>query len=301
MDYRQIITILSLGETLNFTETAGKLFLSQSTVTRQVQSVEKELGLALFERSNARVSLTPSGKVFCEQAQYVKKEYDTLMAKMHQQKEETQSISIGCHRMMMFYDDDFTQSFLSLSEKLNSPNSIIPILIENYRDGVEKLRNNEIDAYLADINSPDFQDDSYGKLAIATSDCYAAVSKSSALSVREKLHAKDFKGQTIAIYQDGIDPFLENIVSEIELFCKEKQVITEKGTMAFALSDVAETSSVTFVPIKKPFDHNVILIPYEADTPIDVGLVWKKNNPLLSENSIEAIAQCLKEAHGRHA
>lgn len=52
----------SLAETLNFTDTARKLFVSQQTVSRLISELEEELGILLFERSSRKVSLTPAGE-----------------------------------------------------------------------------------------------------------------------------------------------------------------------------------------------------------------------------------------------
>lgn len=47
---------------LSFTQAAQELHLTQSALSRQIQSLEDELGLPLFLRSTRRVSLTPAGE-----------------------------------------------------------------------------------------------------------------------------------------------------------------------------------------------------------------------------------------------
>lgn len=46
----------------SFTRAAEKAGRTQSTVTRQIQDMERSLGLALFERTTRRVRLTPAGE-----------------------------------------------------------------------------------------------------------------------------------------------------------------------------------------------------------------------------------------------
>lgn len=49
---------------LSFTEAARELFLTQSAISRQIKLLEDELGVALFERRNRRLKLTPEGELF---------------------------------------------------------------------------------------------------------------------------------------------------------------------------------------------------------------------------------------------
>ena len=59
---QKIIVFLSLASTLNFTETANRLFVTQQAVSKHISQLEKELGLTLFVRSTHNVRLTPAGE-----------------------------------------------------------------------------------------------------------------------------------------------------------------------------------------------------------------------------------------------
>ena len=64
MEIRTIDTFLKVAATQNFSKAAEQLGYSQSAVTVQIQKLEKELGVALFERMGKRVYLTETGKAF---------------------------------------------------------------------------------------------------------------------------------------------------------------------------------------------------------------------------------------------
>ena len=59
---QQIRFFLEAAECLNFTEAAKRLFVAQSTLSKQIALLEDELGLKLFYRSNRTVGLTPAGR-----------------------------------------------------------------------------------------------------------------------------------------------------------------------------------------------------------------------------------------------
>lgn len=53
----------SLAQNLSFTETANKLNLSQPTLSKHINSLERELRVPLFTRNGSTISLTKAGKL----------------------------------------------------------------------------------------------------------------------------------------------------------------------------------------------------------------------------------------------
>lgn len=64
MDIRNIHTFIRVAELKSFTKAAEELNYVQSTVTMQIQQLEKELGYPLFDRIGKKVSLTGLGTEF---------------------------------------------------------------------------------------------------------------------------------------------------------------------------------------------------------------------------------------------
>lgn len=62
MELRQLKYFAKTAETLNFSEAARELFVTQSTLSQQIRSLEQELGVELFQRDSHSVSLTESGE-----------------------------------------------------------------------------------------------------------------------------------------------------------------------------------------------------------------------------------------------
>lgn len=60
---QQITYFLDLCDTLNFTETAKKHYLSQPALSRQINILEEKAGIQLFERNHRNVALTPEGEL----------------------------------------------------------------------------------------------------------------------------------------------------------------------------------------------------------------------------------------------
>jgi DNA-binding transcriptional LysR family regulator len=64
MKISQLKYFLVLAEELHFVKAAARLNLSQPPLSRQIQALEQELGIALFVRGNQRVQLTEAGTAF---------------------------------------------------------------------------------------------------------------------------------------------------------------------------------------------------------------------------------------------
>jgi len=71
MELREIRTFCAVVETGSFTKAAKILYLTQPTVTLQIQSLENNLGIYLFNRSLRDIVLTESGRVFYEYAKKI--------------------------------------------------------------------------------------------------------------------------------------------------------------------------------------------------------------------------------------
>ena len=86
MELAQLETLIVVAKTMNFTRASHELGLSQPAVSRQVKSLEEELGEILFERSNKGISLTDQGELVLTYAKDV-------MGEMQEMKRDIQRAS----------------------------------------------------------------------------------------------------------------------------------------------------------------------------------------------------------------
>lgn len=62
MDERDFELIITLNETQNITHAAERLYISQSSLSKRISAIEKELGICLLLRSKQGVHFTPEGE-----------------------------------------------------------------------------------------------------------------------------------------------------------------------------------------------------------------------------------------------
>ncbi len=68
IDLRAVRAFVLVAEEGSFTRAAGLLFLSQPSLTKIVQQLERDLGCRLLRRSSKRCSLTAHGEAFLPDA-----------------------------------------------------------------------------------------------------------------------------------------------------------------------------------------------------------------------------------------
>ncbi len=69
MDIELARTFLAIVETGSFLEAANKVYVTQSTVSMRIRSLEQQLGRSVFERGKSGATLTPAGHRFHKHAQ----------------------------------------------------------------------------------------------------------------------------------------------------------------------------------------------------------------------------------------
>jgi DNA-binding transcriptional LysR family regulator len=79
MDFRQLTYFLGVAEELHFSRAAEKLFIVQPALSRQIQQLEEELGVLLFERDKRNVKLTAAGAYFRDEVSRLQHQLTYIM------------------------------------------------------------------------------------------------------------------------------------------------------------------------------------------------------------------------------
>jgi DNA-binding transcriptional LysR family regulator len=81
---------------LSFTEAAKELFVTQSAVSRQVQALEEQLGLALFERRHRAIVMTEAGQQLFRAATQALREIDEAIVKVRAGGDAPIAVTVSC-------------------------------------------------------------------------------------------------------------------------------------------------------------------------------------------------------------
>jgi len=86
MTITQLHYVLAVAEHQNFTKAAEKCFVTQPTLSMQIQKLEDQLDILIFDRSKKPIELTEIGKKIVAQAKNIVNESDRIQDIVDQQK-----------------------------------------------------------------------------------------------------------------------------------------------------------------------------------------------------------------------
>ena len=86
MTITQLTYVLAIAEHKNFTKAAEKCFVTQPTLSTQIQKLEDELDVLIFDRSKKPIELTEVGRKIVNQARNIVNESDRIQDIVDQQK-----------------------------------------------------------------------------------------------------------------------------------------------------------------------------------------------------------------------
>lgn len=91
MELRQLRYFAKVAETLNFSEAARVLNITQSTLSQQIKQLEGELDTPLLTRSSHKVSLTEAGELILPHVKHALHEADSCAERIN----DLNGISVG--------------------------------------------------------------------------------------------------------------------------------------------------------------------------------------------------------------
>ena len=86
MTITQLYYVLAVAENKNFTRAAEKCFVTQPTLSMQIQKLEDELDVLIFDRSKKPIELTEVGKKIVNQAKNIVNESFRIQDIVDQEK-----------------------------------------------------------------------------------------------------------------------------------------------------------------------------------------------------------------------
>lgn len=104
MNIHQIECFLEVRKNLNFSRAAKQLYITQPALSYQIDSLENELGVRLFERTTTFVRLSEAGLAFAAPAEKLYNQYIVAFEAVHSYTDKKSSIVLACPHIMMMHD-----------------------------------------------------------------------------------------------------------------------------------------------------------------------------------------------------
>ncbi|MBR4473493.1 MAG: LysR family transcriptional regulator [Oscillospiraceae bacterium] len=100
MDVFKMKCLVRAAETLNYSQAAREMYISQSAITQQVASAEKEFDVKIFEKDGKNIYLTEAGQIIIAGFRNILSTYDSMIVQAQRANQMTNELRIGYHGPM---------------------------------------------------------------------------------------------------------------------------------------------------------------------------------------------------------
>jgi DNA-binding transcriptional LysR family regulator len=227
MELRHLRYFVAVADEQNFTRAAERLHISQPPLSRQIQDLEEELGLSLFERGSRPLQLTEAGRFFYHHA-------TRMLEQAHAAIQTTRRVAQAEKRLVIGFVSSTMYGALPRLVRLfraARPNTEVQLLEMSTVDQIEALKAGRIDVGYGRIRLDDpgvtreVLREEQLVLAIPCehemAGCTSAVSLAEAARypnlIYPRLPRPSFADQVLSFYRDrGVEPVAVHEVQEIQ-------------------------------------------------------------------------------------
>jgi LysR family hydrogen peroxide-inducible transcriptional activator len=244
MNLRDLKYIIAVAETRHFGKAAQQCFVSQPTLSGQIKKLEDELGVAIFERSNRSVEITPVGEAILSHARQILEQADVITQLARAQQDPLAGgLRIGAIPTLSPY----LMPLILAPLKKRHPQMKL-VLSEELTDTLlQRLHNHEIDAALlaTAVAEPDLE-----SLPLFDEPFWVAYPSSHPFYTKQSITRRDLDNENLLLLSEG-----HCLASQAMEVCQMKERQSQ-GEM----SDLRASSLETLIQLVKA-DFGITLVP----------------------------------------
>lgn len=236
MELRQLKYFIKTAETLNFSEAARNLYITQSTLSQQVRALEDELGCPLFIRDSHSVALTEYGERMLPLARQTVIDADTCKSQIKDLQEViTGTLNIGSTFSFTPVLKETIKTFIS-----KYPGIRLNITNRSMEELMEMLRRREVDFVLA--FKPNVPYDEIESNVLFEDHLSVIMRKDHPLSDYRSLTIDDLRKHRLAIPAKGLQA--RNLIDKYFNFTYSDFIVSLEVNGVYSLLDVVENSNL---------------------------------------------------------
>lgn len=299
MQIKQVQYFLQIAEVGNFSGAAEDLNISQSSLSKQIIALEKELGVLLFDRSNRRISITPAGKTFLEYARQIQAIHLAMLEELVNYKESPPLSIVAIPVIAQYGIATHIAKFQNIHPEIpftleeREATEILPCLDKRLFD-LGFLRDNYLDK------------GQYHCLQVEQDKLLVVLSKQHPLASGTSIALEELRGENFIMFDKG------TVVHEVAVdACRqagfEPRIFYASLRVESILGLVASNSGVALI-MEKVFSYrkhpDVVAIPIKETILSNIVLAWAKDKKLspsatkftdfIEENNAKNTQQAIK-------
>lgn len=281
MNTDQLKSFIQVAENLNFARAAEILKITQSAVSRQIHSLEDELGTKLLHRTTRTVTLTPAGISFLEDAKNVIGRLKVAQQKIQQhQRTSIQILTIGCQNEASL--DLICRILKSCREQMPQLYPFLKVI--PHRSILNLFYQDELDLLFGFRDDIPIKNDTIYKELFRIPLC-CIVPAAHPYASRSELTKEELYPENIVVCNSYAIPskaaemqnqISQHIPPESTYICENLQVLLTLVRAGYGCSVLAQMNFIS---------SDIRAIPLKNSDPLSYGVFFKKSSqsPLLKE------------------
>lgn len=244
-------TLVILSETLSYTKTAERLFVTQPAVSQQINSLENELNLTLVTKDNNKINLTKSGYLLADYAKKISLESQRLIDSLQEEKNLHQ-LKMGCTLSLS------TTLLPEFINHLPKDFKIITTEINNTKHILSKIRDGKIDFGLIEGN---FNKKEFDSILIKKEPFICVANPE--LDFKQPISIEKLFDQNILIRESGSGSrdILENWLAIQNLQVNDFKNISEISSPTTIIQLLKQNKGISFIYkslVEKDLEHGLL-------------------------------------------
>jgi DNA-binding transcriptional LysR family regulator len=276
MELRHLRYFIAVAEELHFSKAAEKLHIAQPPLSQQIQQLETELGVKLFDRKTKRqVQLTEAGKVFLQEAYQLLAQLESAVALTQRTgRGETGQLRIG-FTSLVIYDllplilRKFREQYLEVE---------IELLELTTSQQEQALRDSLINVGFA---HPPLEDDTLSYECIHKETLVVALSSTHSLAQKDYISVRSLLNEPLIMFPRYLAPGLyDRIMSLFHQANFSPNITQEAIQMQTIIGLVSAGMGVAITPssLQNLQRSGVVYRPILEEVPlIETAIIWQQD------------------------
>lgn len=287
MTITQLYYVIAVAEHQNFTKAAESCFVTQPTLSMQIQKLENELNILIFDRSKKPIELTEIGKKIVVQAKNIVNEADRINDIVDQQKGFIGGeFKLGIiPTVMPTLLPMFLKTFIKKYPK-------VKLKIEEFTtdDIIEKINDGHLDAAI--VSTP-LENEDIKERVLFYEPFVAYIPREHRLSEKKKIDISNLDINDMLLLEDG-HCFRDGVINLCSAFKnnKDDKFQLESGSIEMLVKLSNEGLGMTLLPYLHTLDlketERINLRSFNEPSPArEVSIIYNKSE--LKIQIIEAL------------
>ena len=276
MDIKQLESFVCIARTGSMTSAAEVLYLSTPALAQQINRLEREVRVPLFNRSPRGMTLTPAGEVFLEDAQQILEMTQRMLNRCRET--ETKTERTVCIASIKGLVPDF-YPVMQYAVRSHCPDIQLEHIEDTPEALCEALLDGRIDA-MELYDAPMTRSPVLRYIPLVSEGRSCLMMPDHPLATRQKITLQDLIGQKVYIYEfervPGLKEYVQKHCPEVQLRCEQPTPQQNVSSYYIALNLCGDGGICLIPPHCARYFAPLVAVPLDVPLTWSAGLVCRR-------------------------